>query len=143
MKKIFDLDEAQIKVLHNVMEKNPDINTEVAALRFILQDYDMNKLQSAEIAKEVQELLSATINKKYDRMIKSIQATDYNCKILLDAMNTILFRMQVDHAVLTDAIESDVILESKNMLQKNIRKSKQRKDNLGQIPHAINDDINE
>ena len=129
MKKLFDLDEAQVKVLHQVMEQNPDINTEVAALRFILDDYNMYKLQSTEIAQGVEELLSSTINKKYDRMMKSIQVTDYNCKILLDAINTILFRLNIDHAVLTDAVESDVIIESKNMLQKNLRKNKQRKDN--------------
>ena len=113
MKKIFELKEQQIKIIQQVMNEKPECNTEAAALRYIIESYDYEKSEAERITK----------------IVLTSMETEKNSHILIDVINTILFKMNINHLVSPGAIEHDVITESKKIHEKSLRKKKQYKDN--------------
>ena len=51
MKKIFELKEEQIEIIREVMKQHPECNTEAAAIRYIIESYNYEKVKQNEFRK--------------------------------------------------------------------------------------------
>lgn len=124
MKKIFDLEEEHIEIINKVKSEHPEIKTEVAALKYIILRYKDNEDIENRIAEKVSDrLLQDTQSLKY-----ASKASEQNTQVLLDGLNTLLYKWNVEYPILTDIQEHPLIQDSKNNLKKKITHAKQKKD---------------
>lgn len=123
-KKLFDLQEKTIDIIHQVMEKE-HIKSEVGAVTYMISKYE-------ERASFAEEIVSAfnDINSEWMSRVKwATQETDKNMQIVLDIINTMVFKMGIEFCIGIDDAKSTAIAEAEEKLKRKIEKNKQRKDN--------------
>lgn len=113
IKKHFLFDESDLKIIETVKNKQQFIS-DAETLRYILRRYkDMDKVEQGE-----------------NRILISImKAVEEREKLLMDAMNTILIKNQVEKCIPVRLLESPVFIGSRLYEKEKLAQLKQRKDN--------------
>lgn len=124
MQKIFNLDEEDIEVLKKIQIDNEGINTDVAAVRFLIRKYKYDVIEPREQEEEKKQELINLIK----QMKITLNIAERNSEICLDALNTLLFNSSEEKCVLKEEITHPVIERSETRIKEKIAHNKQKKD---------------
>ena len=130
MEKKFGVEQTHINIIESVkFEKSFSTNSE--ALRFIIEQYEINKHQKSRDDEIINRFLEAFHEKYYtlfERLRWASQMSEKNSTIILDAINTLLFAQNVNDVILTDSLQTPVVKESAEIYKSKIAHFKQKKD---------------
>lgn len=125
--KLFNLDEDDIMVLKEIQKQNEEVNTDVAAVRFLIRKYKYDVIEPAERKHSEQ-------SEMYD-LIKQMRITmniaERNSQLCVDALNTLLFNSSTEKCVLKEEITHPTIEMSEKRIKERIAHNKQKKDFRG------------
>lgn len=108
-----------------ILKERYSLSTNGQVINFLIQQAMEN--QEERIAKAViQEMNDSYLSK--ERLKWSLQTAEQNSIILLDAMNTLLHKENLDTCITTEFLPNEVITQSKNNLKEKIAHFKQKSD---------------
>ena len=119
MQKNFNLSETDIEVLRQIKQDIPEVNSEVDAVRFLIRRYGKDRKEEVKLNHILDE---------DSRIRKTHMMDEQNTEMVLDVLNTLLFREKVQEVVLKDEIENQVISKSRENIRNKIAHNKQKKD---------------
>lgn len=123
-RKSYDLSEEDLAVLKQIQEECEWVNTEVAAIRFLIRKYKYDILDPLEEKLREQQELNNTIK----QMRTTLNIAERNTEILLDAANTLLFNSNEEHGILQEEFRHPLIELSEKKIKEKIAHNKQKKD---------------
>lgn len=115
MKKIFDLQEEYIEILHEIMRDN-GFATEVQALKYLLKQYV-----------PLQNQISA-VDVKLKTIAAVVKEMEFKENMLLDGMNTMMIDQGIKVCKPIGILKSDVLQTSEEYQKEKLADLKQRKD---------------
>ena len=122
--KLYRLPEETLKIISAVREER-NIKTDTEALIYIITEYKNQKNFADMIADEIEGR-----NTRWIEQIKwDTKTAGYNSQILMDAVNSILYYLDLQVCYYVDEVKSTVIEKSEGYLKRKIEKRKQYKDN--------------
>lgn len=123
-RKAYRLPENVVEIISRVQaEKN--IKTETEALIHIITEYKNQRELAAMVADEIESRNASWMEQvKWD-----VKTAGYNSQILMDAVNSILFYLDLEVCYYVNEVRSTVIEKSEEYLKRKIEKRKQYKDN--------------
>ncbi len=91
MRKHYNLDEKHIKILQDVKNKK-DFKHESDALRYVIDEFDKGNI----VAEVIDNLIKTDYNKYLTRLRLATNYTEKNVQLILDGLNTLLFKAGID-----------------------------------------------
>lgn len=122
-KKLYQLPEEVIEIIHEVMEER-HLKFEVDAVIYMITEYKKKDDLPQQIVNAFNE-----INKPWmERLRWATQTAEQNSQITLDVLNTQLYESQIERCIGVDKVKHPVISESEESLKNRIAHFKQKKD---------------
>lgn len=118
-KVIFELSEEELQVLQTIKEDVPEVKSRVDAVRFLIKKYEIEVIDAKQTLLRQQEEMLDLLK----QMKRTINYTEQNTEISIDALNTLLMANGQDKGMLTDVYMHPLIKMSKENISEKIRKN--------------------
>ena len=135
-KKLMDLPEQTIDIIHEVM-KETGLKYEVDAVVFMINEYNEYRKRDLDLTKYSEmtaDLVTEKLDKHFTRLRLGLRTAEQNSIIMKDITNTLLFKLLPSKNEMLMPAEGrfkhTVLVEAEDNLYEKIAKAKQEKDNL-------------